>query len=310
MSFSVLVFLMALVFGGVAIWLFLQAGKRERQEDVLLRLRAAGSDEAAALAAYKPRASQLANPLLRWICYFLWRTGAEVEPDTVTRILLVVLALLPVALFAFGWAAGLATILVILAFTWAYLSRQASRRRDKLVEQLPAFLESAIRVLSAGNTLEESVAAAARESPEPIRPMFVSVGRQVRLGAPIENVLMEMAEIHQLRDLKVMALASAINRKFGGSLRNILRSLIQSIRSRDSAARELRALTAETRFSAIVLSIVPVSLMLYIFAQNPNYYAQMWADLTGRVLLIVSVALQIVGVVVIYRMMRSTEDST
>src|SRR3546814_9139028 len=55
---------------------------------------------------------------------------------------------------------------------------------------------------------------------------------------------MQTAEIHQLRDLKVMALAASINRKFGGSLRNVLRSLISGIRSRENAARELRATSA------------------------------------------------------------------
>lgn len=306
MSAGLVTFLAALLCGGGAIWLFLQAGRRERHEDVLLRLRATGEEPGA--EAFRPREGQLRNPLLRAVCHFLWRTGAEVEPSAVARSLVVGALLLPVLLLALGVLAGLVTVVVLLAFTWAFLSRAAARRRAKIVEQLPAFLESVIRVLSAGNTLEESIAAAARESPEPVRPLFVSVGRQVRLGAPVEAVLMELAEIHQLRDLKVVALAAAINRKFGGSLRNILRSLIQTIRARDSAARELRALTAETRFSAAVLSIVPVSLMLYIFAQNPTYYAQMWADGVGRMLLVMSVALQVLGVILIFRMMRATED--
>jgi tight adherence protein B len=306
---SVLVFVVALVLGGGAIFLFVHAGRRERQEEVLLRLRAMGGDEAAALAGYDPGEARLSNPLLRAICHFLWRSGIELEPDTVVRILLVLALLIPVMLFSLGSFGGVSTLAIGLTFGWAFLSRQAARRRAHIVGQLPGFLESVIRVLSAGNTLEESIAAAARESPEPVRPLFVSVGRQVRLGAPVENVLMETAAIHQIRDIKVMALASAINRKYGGSLRNILRSLIQTIRQRDSAARELRALTAETRFSALVLSIVPVGLMVYIFAQNPTYYAQMWADTGGRILLIMSVTLQALGVIVIYRMMRSTEES-
>src|SRR3546814_13368620 len=75
---------------------------------------------------------------------------------------------------------------------------------------------------------------------------------------------MQTAEIHQLRDLKVMALAASIKRKFGGSLRNVLRSLISGIRSRENAARELRALTSETRFSALVLAVIPIALMVFI----------------------------------------------
>ncbi|HUP92222.1 MAG TPA: type II secretion system F family protein [Solimonas sp.] len=310
MKFSLLVFVLALGFAAGAIFLFLKAGKREHHEELQLRLRALGGDEAAAaLAGYKPLQAQLSNPLLRWACYVLWRTGAEVEPATVARILLVLALLIPVTLFAFGAFVGVVTVVVVIAFGWAFLTRRAAHRRARILEQMPAFLEAAIRVLSAGNTLEESIAAAARESPEPIRPLFVSVGRQVRLGAQVDAVLMETAEIHQIRDIKVMALAAAVNRKFGGSLRNILRSLIQTIRSRDSAARELRALTAETRFSALVLSIIPVSLTLYILAQNPKYYTQMWADTGGRALLVTSILMQIAGIFVIFRMMRSTEDN-
>ncbi|HEX4895206.1 MAG TPA: type II secretion system F family protein [Solimonas sp.] len=303
----VLVFVLVLLLAGGAIFLFVQAAQREHQEEMRLRLRASGGDEAAVLA-FETNKRQIRNPILRWACYLVWRSGGELEPDAVMRVLLVLMLLVPITIAVLGLFGGLSTIAILLAFGWAWMTRKAAQRRARILEQLPAFLESTIRVLSAGNTLEEAIAAAARESPAPIQPLFTSVGRQVRLGAPVESVLMEAAEIHELRDLKVMALAAAINRKYGGSLRNVLRSLIQAVRSRDSAARELRALTAETRFSAMVLSIIPVALMLYIFARNPGYYAQMWSDPGGRTLLIASVLLQALGVIVIYRMMRSTEE--
>jgi tight adherence protein B len=226
----------------------------------------------------------------------------------VARILLVIVVLATVAVLVLGVFGGISAIAILLALGWAWLNRQGALRRARIVEQLPAFIEGVIRVLGAGNTLDEAISAAARECTDPIRPLFLSVGRQVRLGAPIEAVLMETAEIHQLRDLKVLALAAAINRKYGGSLRNLLRSLIHAVRARDSAARELRALTAETRFSAFVLSVIPVGLMIYIFAQNPDYYRNMWLDSVGRWLLVGSVLLQVAGVLVIYRMMRSTEE--
>lgn len=301
-----LLFVVAVLLFGGAMVLLVRAGSRERQEEILLRLRAMGSEDAA--LAMQPGRRQINNPLLRWVSHLIWRTGAEIEANTIARALLLFALLVPVAIFIFGLFGGLSAIAILLAFAWVWVSRKASQRRLKILEQFPPFLESVIRVLSAGNTLEESVAAAARESADPIRPLFLSVGRQVRLGAPIDSVLMELAEIHQLRDLKVMALAAAINRKYGGSLRNVLRSLIQAVRSRDTAARELRALTAETRFSALVLSLIPVTLMLYIFGQNPDYYRNMWIDTGGRVLLIASVVLQVIGIIVIYRMMRSTED--
>jgi tight adherence protein B len=306
----VIVLLLTLLLFGIAVMLILRASNREQQEDVGLRLRVlGGSDEASVAALNLDAGRQVRNPLLRWICHLIWRTGVELQPDTVLRVLIVVALLIPISLFAFGVFAGLALVLFALLIGWAVLAQRAARRRMRITEQFPAFLESAIRVLAAGNTLDEALSSAAREAPDPIKPLFVSVGRQVRLGAPLEAVLMEMAEIHQLPDLKVMALAAAINRKFGGSLRNVLRSLISGIRARENATRELRALTAETRFSALVLAVIPVGLMFYIVWQNPGYYTQMWADSSGRIMLIGSIVMQVSGMLVIWRMMKSTENA-
>lgn len=308
MTAAIIIFVLTLALTGAGIFLLLRAQSREQYEALQLRLRMMGGDEAAAALSFRSRDERLGTGIVRWLCHLLWRTGAEIEPETVRKILLISVLLVPVAMFLFGIIGGLLLLAVIAAFGWGVLTRRASARRSKIIEQLPPFLESVMRVLSAGNTLEESIASSSREAPEPLRPLMVSVGRQVRLGAPVEQVLMEIGDIHQLRDLKVMALAAAINRKFGGSLRNILRSLIQSIRARDVANRELRALTAETRFSAMVLAIIPVSITLFIYIRNPQYYTNMWADTAGRMILVVSILMQVMGVIVMMRMMRSTED--
>ena len=80
--------------------------------------------------------------------------------------------------------------LLVIVLGWAWLTRKASSRRAMMLEQLPGYLEATMRVLAAGNTLEESLALAAREAPAPLQPLMMSVGRQVRLGAPTDAVLM------------------------------------------------------------------------------------------------------------------------
>src|SRR3546814_18206936 len=99
------------------------------------------------------------------------------------------------ALSILGLFVGTAFVVFAIIIGWFILAQRAARRRTKIIEQLPAFLESTIRVLAAGNTLDEALLSASSEAPEPIKPLFVSVGRQVRLGAPLEAVLMQTAEI-------------------------------------------------------------------------------------------------------------------
>jgi tight adherence protein B len=301
-----IVFVLALAMAALAIGMFVYADLRTRRDEVNLRLRAGDTPDAAVRGV---RDTQLRNPVLRGACHVLWRSGLEVAPETVEKMLWVLFAMVPLGMFILGPFNGAIVLGFVAAFGYGLLRQRAARRRALIVSQLPAFLEAGLRVLQAGNTLEESLATAAMESPDPLRPLFQSVGRQVRLGAQLDQVLSEMAEIHRIRDIKVIALAASINRRYGGSLRNVFRSLIAAIRSRDAAARELRALTAETRFSAVVLAVIPAMLTMYIYFQNQDYYTAMWANTGGRIALILGVALQVIGVVFIYRMMSATEDN-
>jgi len=188
------------------------------------------------------------------------------------------------------------------------LLQRAARRRSRIIEQLPGFLENLIRVMSAGNSLEESLSISARESDDPLRPLFTSVGRQVKLGAPIDQVLAQAGELYNLRDVKIMSLAASVNRRYGGSLRGVLKSLILAIRQRGTAARELRALTAETRFSAIILAAVPIGLTTYIYLSNPKFYDAMWSDPTGKKVLIGGVIWVLLGILILWRMVNSIGD--
>jgi tight adherence protein B len=135
------------------------------------------------------------------------------------------------------------------------------------------------------------------------------VARQVRLGAPIEDALAQAAELLDLPDLKVLAMTARVNRRYGGSIRNMIKSLVQVIRGRDTAARELRALTAETRFSALLLFMIPLGITVFILLRNPAFYNDMWSDNLGRLLLFTAAGLQLLGGLVIWRMLRTTESA-
>jgi len=121
---------------------------------------------------------------------------------------------------------------------------------DAATKQGEGCASSILGIIATGDA---SVGTAAKEADAPLRPVFLSIGRQVKMGAPIDQVMSRAGEIYQLRDIRIMSLAAGVNRRYGGSLRGVLKSLILAIRQRSIAAKELRALTAETRMSAMVL---------------------------------------------------------
>lgn len=306
MMVGIVIALLALLLLGSALALLARAQAQEKNEGLKLRLRVEGaSDDIVPTASI----ASIRNPVVRWVCRLFWRTGSEIEPKTVVQAfvaLLMVAVVLAIAINPFVAAAAVGLFLVL---TYMVQSQRASRRRVKIIEQLPSFLENVIRVLAAGNTFEESLVQAARESQDPIRPLFVSIGRQVRLGATLDGVLAEAGDIYRIRDLKVMSLATSINRKYGGSMRSVLKSLIVAIRQRGTAAKELRALTAETRFSAFVLAGLTIFLFLFLFFSNRNYYDSMLATTGGTIMLGVSGGLVFLGFFVLWRMIKSIDEA-
>jgi tight adherence protein B len=306
MNLVVLLFVLgAIALLGGSVWLFTQARERDQAADLQVRLRVSGADE----AAIAQGSSTIDNAFLRWVCHLFWRTGSDIRPAAVIRLLVIIAAGAVLLLMMIGPVFALPMIGVGLLLFYIVLAQRAVSRRIKLVEQLPGYLENVIRVLAAGNTLDEALVQAAREAPHPIQPLFLSIGRQVRLGALLEQVLSEAGDIHRLRDLKVMAMAASINRKYGGSMRGVLKSLIVLIRQRAAAAQELRALTAETRFSAKMLASINVMLFVYMYWSNPQYYDQMLADDKGGGLLIGSGTMLFLGFIALWRMLKGIDES-
>ncbi len=307
MSAAGLLIAAAVLLAAGALLLLLIGRRPERMDQEELRARALGAEGLRERRIATPGADA-GDPLRRFLAARLLRAGLEVSPGALGRGLALAAAVLLIAVLVLGFAVSLvlAASAVLAGFGW--LAHRQARRHAELIQQLPDFLEHLGRSLGAGNSLEDGLAEATAESPEPIRSLFGSVSRQVRLGAPVDDVLYESAALHAFSELRVMAMAARVNRRYGGSLKRIFRSLIQAIRERDAAGRELRALTAETRFSALTLAVVPIVLMLYILVQNPAYYGEMWALPAGRSLLLGCLLLQAAGVAVIWRMLQAAEE--
>jgi hypothetical protein len=125
---ALIFFVLVLLLTGGGIALLMRAQARERHEQMQLRLRMLGSDEAAAqaLEGFRPLSPQLANPLVRAVSHLLWRTGVEVEAATVQNALLLSLLIVPVSMVLFGLVGGLLMLAVVCALIWGVLARQAA----------------------------------------------------------------------------------------------------------------------------------------------------------------------------------------
>lgn len=192
---------------------------------------------------------------------------------------------------------------LIIGFLFPYM--RLRRRQAQIIAQVPMFIDQVLRSLGTGRSIEGAIRLATEESKEPLRNILDRVVRATDLGADMPETLSEAAQLHGLREMSLIALAMRISNSYGSSPKEMLQSVVQMIRQRELAQRELAAMTGETRISAWVLSLTPVSIVGYMMVMNPGYLDLMLQSPSGEKTLFIAIGLQITGVLVLWRMLRS-----
>jgi tight adherence protein B len=177
------------------------------------------------------------------------------------------------------------------------LGAMERRRRIAFEAQLPDILLLVAGSLRAGWGLQQSIALVVEQSAEPAKTEFRRVDAEVRLGLPLDQALYRVAERLDSRDFRWTASAIAIQREVGGNLSEVLESLADTIRERASLARGVKALTAEGRFSAITMVILPFLLAFAMFFINPGYIGLLVTSSFGAAALATGVVLLVVGAI-------------
>jgi tight adherence protein B len=183
------------------------------------------------------------------------------------------------ALFAFILPGTLLLVAVGMALLSAlmpifYLMRARSARRKKFEEQLPDALDLIVRSLKVGHPLSGAMSVIAEEMPAPIGTEFRIATDAVSYGEDLTTAFIKMSERMPVLDLGYLIVAIQIQQETGGNLVESLSKLSTIIRERFRMFRKVKAMTAEGRFSAWLLSIFPLVIAGGIELVRPGYYAQ------------------------------------
>ncbi len=191
----------------------------------------------------------------------------------------------------------LAIVMALFPFIWLFLKR---RKRFKAFSvQLPDALEMLSRCLRSGQSLTAGFNIVATEMSAPLGVEFGRVFEEQNLGIPLDESLDNLVERVPNMDLKFFCTAIMLQRQTGGDLSEILDKIGSLIRERFQIWGQVQALTGEGRLSGIILLALPFVLFLTIYYLNPDYVMVLFEDPVGKKLLAVALVMQVIGAVVI-----------
>lgn len=200
--------------------------------------------------------------------------------------------------------AGLVASILCLILPFIMLQVWRARRRIELSKQLPDAIDLMVQSLRAGHPINPAFNAIAREMPDPIATELGLVADAISYGDDLATAVDEMARRISLEDFNYLAVAITIQHSTGGNLASVLESLGRVIRDRFAMERKIKALSAEGRITAIVVSSVPVALSGFLHLSSPHYYAEVADDPLFAPLLGLGALLTLVNAVALRRQVR------
>jgi tight adherence protein B len=178
------------------------------------------------------------------------------------------------------------------------------RRQRKFEEQLPNAIDILVRGLKAGHAIPVAIATVGQQMPQPLGEEFSLTAGELTYGLDLETAMVNMRSRVGQPDLSLLVLAISIQSKMGGNLAEILSNLSRVIRDRFKLRRKAKSLSAEGRYSAIFLSIIPIILFSILWLISPSFYGQIWNEPIVKPALGGAVAWMLLGNFVMYRMVK------
>lgn len=292
MTAPLLLAAICLMLAALAILVMQYGWRQSRSEQVIERLGQA-----------KPELSK--DTRWGWLERAFLRAGLKLPNKRLGLLLSLWVTLVVIGSLLGGWIFALVALVLPPFGLHTLLGWRYRRRLRRVVHQLPQMLDQVMRSLQTGRTLGDALIKGIDTAPEPLHGALARVQRNVQLGVSLPEALDDVAELYAQEELRVLALGVKVNHRFGGSASELLAGLIKVIQEREQIARQLRAMTGETRLTAVVLGSLPVCIAAYILAVNPGYLMNMWLDSSGQKMLLCAFIMQVIGTVMLWRMLRS-----
>jgi tight adherence protein B len=183
-----------------------------------------------------------------------------------------------------------------------YLRNRRGRRLRQFDAGLPRAMELIANSMKAGQSVAQSLSAVTDNAQPPVSDEFSLARREVELGASIDSALNNMVRRIGSNDLRLMVMVITIQRSVGGDLPAILVTLADTMRQREEMRAEINAATAQSRATALIITLLPIVAALVLYFVVRDYFRPMLVNPLGWFMLGLAALLLFIGNLLIRRL--------
>jgi len=168
-------------------------------------------------------------------------------------------------------------------------------------DQLPDAIDMMISAMRAGFSFQAAMKFIGEEVSAPLGPEFTRFYEEQRLGMEVRVALLALQGRIESVDLKMFVTAVLIQRETGGNLSEVLGNISTLMRERAALKADIETLTAESKLSARILSLLPLAVFILVNVINPDFMRPMLASTSGTIMFVSAAISVMIGY---YTMMK------
>lgn len=283
--------------------------RRMRTFAEALNADAQGLEEASRQMAAAPvRAAKAQNPVFAWFNgRFPLAGGGRVSLIAIVSAAVAFAGLAPFLIFL-----GMSTVLGILsalavaaALGWNLGLGMETRRRNDYNDRLLLAMEDFQRMVRFGIPAMQSLKSVGDAAEEPLKASLQNILLETGFGVPLEQAMAQEARRVRMSEMAMLAAIISTQTTTGGNLSEAVGNLATMLRERRDNRAKLKASTAESRVTLVILSIVPVLGVGIQSTMQPDLLKIMFGE--ARHLLGIGLALIVAGLAMSYLMIRGAQ---
>ncbi len=152
------------------------------------------------------------------------------------------------------------------------------RRIAKFTSKFPDAIELLVRGLRSGLPITETMGVVGQEVDGPVGEEFRSVSDKMKIGRTLDAALQETADRLGTPEFQFFCITIAIQRETGGNLAETLANLADVLRKRAQMKLKIKAMSSESKASALIVGALPFIVFGLVWFINNNYMLNFFKD--------------------------------
>nr|WP_285289099.1 type II secretion system F family protein [Bacillus sp. ISL-47] len=153
-------------------------------------------------------------------------------------------------------------------------------------DQLPEICRILANSTRSGMTLTQGIGIAAQELKDPAREEFSRLHSELQLGVDFNRALRNMQKRISSREYQLFVASLLIQKRAGGNIHAVLDEMGKTMEERKLLLQEIKTMTAEQRYIAYIVPVLPIFLLLVMNNINEGFIDPLFTGI-GLVLLVI-----------------------